>query len=81
MFRTALWQVSKPDSAAIESSGWLRWWLGDQAGLRDLTAEQIASGALADYDVLVVPNGPGTEAPDSLREQGKAALTESVHAN
>lgn len=77
--RTAVWQVSKTDSAAIESSGWLRWWLGDQGlDFGDLTAAQIASGALADYDVLVVPNGPEAEAGDSLGEQGKAALTEWV---
>ncbi|MEV0084611.1 M14 family metallopeptidase [Saccharopolyspora sp. NPDC050642] len=76
--RTAVWQVSE-NSAAVESSGWLRWWLGDQGlGFGDLTAEQIASGALADYDVLVVPNGPEAEAADSLGEQGRAALTEWV---
>ncbi|MCI2418833.1 M14 family metallopeptidase [Saccharopolyspora sp. K220] len=78
--RTAVWQVSTTDSAAIESSGWLRWWLGEQAGLGfgDLTAAQIASGALSDYDVLVVPNGPEADAADSLGEQGQAALTEWV---
>ncbi|MEU5846612.1 M14 family zinc carboxypeptidase [Saccharopolyspora shandongensis] len=76
--RTAVWQVSA-NSAAVESSGWLRWWLGDQGlGFGDLTAEQIASGVLADYDVLVVPNGPEAEAADSLGEQGRAALTEWV---
>ncbi|SDZ35627.1 hypothetical protein SAMN05216215_106251 [Saccharopolyspora shandongensis] len=76
--RTAVWQVSE-NSAAVESSGWLRWWLGDQGlGFGDLTAEQIAAGVLADYDVLVVPNGPEAEAADSLGEQGRAALTEWV---
>ncbi|MGP4015091.1 M14 family zinc carboxypeptidase [Saccharopolyspora sp. 5N708] len=78
--RTAVWQVSATDSDAIESSGWLRWWLDEQAGLGfgDLTAAQIGSGALSDYDVLVVPNGSDSEAADSLGEQGQTALTEWV---
>ena len=39
--------------------GWLRWWLDQRVGLdySDLSGAQIAAGALADVDVLVVPTG------------------------
>ncbi|MER5387575.1 M14 family zinc carboxypeptidase [Saccharopolyspora sp. NPDC002686] len=78
--RTAVWQISN-SGAATESSGWLRWWLGDQKmDFGDVAADQIAAGALADYDVLVVPNGSDQEAFDSLGEQGRAALTEWVRS-
>ncbi|MDA3644450.1 hypothetical protein LZ318_30430 [Saccharopolyspora indica] len=76
--RTAVWQLPG-GSAATESAGWLRWWLDDQRlDFGDLTAEQIAAGALDGHDVLVIPNGSDQEAFDALGEQGRAALTEWV---
>ncbi|MGH3366291.1 MAG: M14 family zinc carboxypeptidase, partial [Nocardioidaceae bacterium] len=52
--RLAVWQISEA-SSSIESAGWLRWWLDHEVDLdyTDVTAEQIAGGALADEDVLV----------------------------
>ncbi|GAA4617937.1 M14 family zinc carboxypeptidase [Saccharopolyspora hordei] len=76
--RTAVWQISD-DGASTESAGWLRWWLDDRRlAADDVTAEGIAGGALADHDVLVVPNGSDQEAFDALGERGRAALTEWV---
>lgn len=74
--RLAVWQISATSTAAIESAGWLRWWLDNRVGLdfTDVRATQIAGGALADYDVLVVPNGSDTTAANALGPAGQAAL-------
>ncbi len=80
--RLAVWQISTTSTGSIESSGWLRWWLDNRAGLpfTDLTAEQIASGRLADFDVLVVPTGSDATASAALGTEGRQALTRWVRA-
>ncbi|GAA4412944.1 hypothetical protein GCM10023168_35360 [Fodinibacter luteus] len=78
--RVALWQISTGSTGSIESSGWLRWWLDQRVGLdySDISAAQIAAGALADVDVLVVPTGSDTTASNALGAPGRAALTQWV---
>ena len=60
----ALYSMSPQFVRGMESSGWLRWLL-DHWGLdfRDVTAKQIAAGALSDTDVLLVPDGYATRDP------------------
>ncbi|TQM65081.1 M14 family zinc carboxypeptidase [Humibacillus xanthopallidus] len=78
--RLGVWQISATSTGSIESAGWLRWWLDNRAGLKhtDLTAAQIAAGALADIDVLVVPNGSDSTASNALGAAGRAALDQWV---
>lgn len=78
--RVAVWQISATSTGSIESSGWLRWWLDQRVGLdySDVSAAQIAAGALADLDVLVVPTGSDTTASNALGASGRAALTHWV---
>lgn len=78
--RVAVWQISATSTGSIESSGWLRWWLDQRVGLdySDVSAGQIAAGALADVDVLVVPTGSDTTASSALGASGRAALTQWV---
>ncbi len=86
--RVALYSMSPQFTRGIESSGWLRWLLDDW-GLRftDVTAQEIAAGALDRYDVLLVPDGYALVDPDfpedpygydDLGEAGRAALTDWV---
>lgn len=76
----AVWQISEGSSSAIESSGWLRWWLDHRLhrDYADLTAADIAGGALAGQDVLVIPNGSSEDALDSLGAAGQEALVDWV---
>ena len=78
--RVAVWQISATSTGSIESSGWLRWWLDQRVGLdySDVSAAQIAAGALADVDVLVVPTGSDSTASSALGASGRAALTQWV---
>ncbi len=78
--RLGVWQVSTTAGGTIESAGWLRWWLDNRVGLAhtDLTAAQIAAGALDDVDVLVVPSGSDSTAADTLGATGQAALAQWV---
>ena len=78
--RLGVWQVSATATGSIESAGWLRWWLDNRVGLdyANLTAAQIAAGALADIDVLVVPNGSDATASTALGAAGRAALDQWV---
>ncbi len=80
--RVAVWQTSELDSRAVESAGWLRWWLDRRLRLLhdDVTAEQIADGGLDGRDVLVVPNGDADDAVDTLGAPGRQALTDWVAA-
>jgi hypothetical protein len=80
--QVAVWQTSDLDSSAIESSGWLRWWFDRRLELLydDVTADDIAGGALADTDVLVVPNGSADAAEEALGPDGRQALTDWVAA-
>ena len=78
--RLAVWQISRTATGAIESSGWLRWWLDNRVGLdfTDVTAPQITAGALSAYDVLVVPSGSDATADNALGADGRAALSQWV---
>jgi Zinc carboxypeptidase len=61
----ALYSMSPQFSRGIESSGWLRWLL-DQWGVeyRDVSATDIAAGALAGAEVLLVPDGWALKDPN-----------------
>ncbi|MEB3370400.1 M14 family zinc carboxypeptidase [Saccharopolyspora mangrovi] len=77
--RTAVYQISATDSSSVESAGWLRHWLGEQRlDFGDLTARQIADGALEGYRTLVIPNGSDEEAAQALGPLGQAALADWV---
>ncbi len=76
-----IWQVSSTSGSAIESSGWLRWWLDKRVRVphRNVTAADITAG-LPGVDVLVVPNGSPTTALNALGPDGRAALAAWVRA-
>jgi hypothetical protein len=67
-------------SPAIESAGATRYLL-DGWGLpyRDLSAADIRSGALADVDVLIVPDGYANYGLQALGAKGKKAIVSFVH--
>jgi len=75
----ALYSMSPQFTRGIESSGWLRWLL-DRWGLAydDVSAADIAGGALAGHDVLLVPDGYATRDlsvkgdPYALKDLGPA---------
>jgi glutamine amidotransferase-like uncharacterized protein len=46
----------------------------DRVACRRITAGEIAVGALAQYDVVVVPGGAGSATAKALREVGRAAV-------
>lgn len=77
----AVYQISDVSSSSIESTGWLRWLLEKKWGLtyQDITATEIAGGALAGVDVLLVPNGSAQTAYDDLAEQGRQAIVDWVN--
>lgn len=79
--RIALFQMSS-GSSSIESSGWLRYLLDQvwHVPYTDLTGPDIAAGALAGYDVLLVPNGNLQIAMQRLKEPGRRALVDWVTA-
>jgi len=60
----AVYSMSPQFTRGIESSGWLRWLL-DRWGVsyRDVSATDIAAGALAGVDVLLVPDGYALKDP------------------
>src|SRR6185436_17481616 len=68
-------------SPAIESAGATRYLL-DGWGLpyRDLSAADIRSGALADVDVLIVPDGYANYGLQALGAKGKKAIRDWVNA-
>ena len=76
----AVWQVSQTSAGTIESAGWLRWHLDHRLGLPydDVTANDIATGALDDVDVLVVPSGSDSTAASALGAAGQQSLKEWV---
>jgi hypothetical protein len=79
--RVAVWQMSTGGSA-IESGGWLRWLMDKRWGLAhdDVTAAQIATGALAGADVLVIPDGDAAAGEKALGKKGMQALRTWVAA-
>jgi Zinc carboxypeptidase len=76
----ALYQMSSGTSG-FESAGWLRYLLEQVWHLpyQRVTASQIAGGALADIDVLLVPNGVSTVASNALGPAGRRALVDWVN--
>ncbi len=79
--RVGVLQLSASSTTAIESTGWLRWLLDRQWRLpyRPLGPNDVAAGALADVDVLIVPNGPAQTAFSALGGPGRAALQDWVN--
>ncbi|MGH2961343.1 MAG: M14 family zinc carboxypeptidase [Solirubrobacterales bacterium] len=79
--RVALFQLSESSTSALESSGWLRYVLEQVWDLpyTDVTAADIAGGALADYDAVVVPNGPAATGFADLGATGQQALRDWVN--
>jgi Zinc carboxypeptidase len=86
----ALYSMSPQFVRGIESSGWLRWLL-DQWGVeyRDVSAEDIAAGALAGAELLLVPDGYALKDPavpsdpygyKDLGKRGRDALVDWVSA-
>ena len=63
-------------TAARESAGWLRWLFDQQwhVPFQNVTAAQIASGALESIDVVVATNGNPQVATLNLGKPGKDAL-------
>ena len=76
----ALYQMSSGTSGR-ESAGWLRYLLEQVWHLpyQRVTSAQIAGGALADVDVLLVPNGVSTVASNALGPAGRRALIDWVN--
>ena len=72
--RIAVFQLSETSTAAIESTGWLRYLLERvwQLPYDRVSAAQIAAGGLSDYDVVLVPNGSGPDDEDPLGDAGAA---------
>jgi hypothetical protein len=79
--RIGVYQISGGTSA-FESTGWLRYLLEQVWHLpyQRVTSAQIAAGALANFDVLLVPNGVSTTASNALGSAGRRALLNWVNA-
>jgi hypothetical protein len=69
-------------TTSFESSGWLRWLFEQRWHLpfRTVGPSGVASGALDDVDVLVVPNVYVGSAVQSLGKAGKRALVDWVRS-
>jgi len=78
--RIGVLQLSQTSTAAIESTGWLRWLLEQQWRMpyRLLTPADVAAGAIDDVEVLVVPDGPVSSGLAALGVAGQAALQDWV---
>jgi hypothetical protein len=72
--RIAVLQLSDTSTAAIESTGWLRYLLERvwQLPYQRVSTAQIAAGGLSDYDVVLVPNANGPDDEDPLGDAGAA---------
>jgi hypothetical protein len=79
--RVGVYQISSGTSA-FESTGWLRYLLEQVWHLpyQRVSSAQIAAGALANFDVLLVPNGVSTTASNALGPAGRKALLDWVNA-
>jgi hypothetical protein len=74
--RIALFQLSETSTSAIESAGWLRYLLERVWHLpyTNVTAAEIAGGALGEYDTLLIPNGPAATGATALGDAGAQTL-------
>jgi hypothetical protein len=79
--RIALFQLSETSTSAIESGGWLRYLLERvwQLPYTDVTAAEIAGGALADFDAVLIPNGPASTGVSGLGAAGAQALRDWIN--
>jgi Zinc carboxypeptidase len=79
--RVAIYRISGGTSS-LESSGWLRYLLDQVWHLpyQQLNSAQVAGGALANVDVLLVPNGVSTTASNALGPRGRKALADWISA-
>ncbi|MQA73359.1 MAG: hypothetical protein GEU88_03220 [Solirubrobacterales bacterium] len=79
--RVALFQLSETSSSAVESAGWLRYLLERVWDLpyTNVTAADIAGGALDGYDAVLIPNGPPETALSQLGVPGQQALQDWVN--
>ena len=79
--RVGVYQMSGGTSG-FESTGWLRYLLEQVWHLpyQRVTSADIAAGALAGFDVLLVPNGVSTTASNALGPAGRKALLQWVNA-
>ena len=71
-----------PGTTALESRGAVRWLFTEVWDLpfETITAEDVVGGALADHDVLVMPDGYPNYALQALGAKGKKALVAWVNA-
>jgi hypothetical protein len=78
--RVALFQLSETSTSAIESAGWLRYLLEQVWDLpyTNVTAAEIAGGALDEHDTLLIPNGPAATGASALGDGGAQALRDWV---
>src|SRR4029453_6165854 len=69
-------------SGAIESAGWLSYLFEKEwhVGYRFVTGAEVASGALADVDVLIATEGNAVVALQSLGNVGRGVLRDWVNA-
>ena len=71
-----------PGTTALESRGAVRWLFTEVWDLpfETITADDVVGGALADHDVLVMPDGYPNYALQALGAKGKKALVAWVNA-
>jgi hypothetical protein len=74
--RVGVLQMAGASQSANESTGWLRHRLDREWKLKYkvIVPADVAGGALADVDVLLVPDGPAVTADNTLGVAGRAAL-------
>ena len=79
--RVGVYRISGGTSG-FESEGWLRYLLDQVWHLpfQRVSSADIAAGALANFDVLLVPNGVSTTASNALGSAGRKALLNWVNA-
>ena len=85
--RVGVLRLSPTSTSARESTGWLRHtldnvWELPYEDLGDITPATAAGlpTALADVDVLLLPNGDAADAAAALGDAGRAAMTDWVNA-
>ena len=79
--KIAVVQLAKNWSAAIESTGWLRYLLERvwHIPYTNVRASTVGNGKLDGYDVVLLPNGPSDVALDNLGDDGQQALQDWVN--
>ncbi len=79
--RVGIFQLSN-STAWIESSGWLRHTMDNVWGVdyEVVTAQDVIGGGLADFDVVILPNGSASTATTALGAAGAAAMSTWLNA-